>query len=86
MIKGMLSVNGRISYDISRDDTTWRKKLELKVKGVFNWQIYRSWELLVKVICGLSEEGSCKINEQEDEKESAFDWKIDLWSQNVGIG
>ena len=34
----------------------------------------------------LSEEESREINEQEDEGESAFDWKIDLRSQNVGIG
>ena len=34
----------------------------------------------------LSEVGSREINEQEDEGESAFDRKIDLRSQNVGIG
>ena len=90
MIKGMLSVNGRISrdasHDASRDDTTWLRRPELKVEEVFNWQIFRSWELLVKVTWGLSEEGSREINEQENKRESAFDGKIDLWSQNVGIG
>ena len=33
----------------------------------------------------LNKKGSRKINEQEDKKESAFVWKIDLQSQNVGI-
>ena len=33
----------------------------------------------------LSKEGSREINEQEDERESALDQKIDLQSQNVGI-
>ena len=86
MIKGMLSVNGRISCNLSRDDITWLRRPKLKVKEVFNWQIFRSWELLVEVMCGLSEEGLHEINEQEDESESAFDQKIDLWSQNIGIG
>ena len=86
MIKGMLSVNERISRDTSRDDTMWLRRPELKVKKVFNQQIFRSWELQVEVTYGLSKEGSRKINKEEDEKESAFDWKIDLQSQNVGIG
>ena len=86
MIKEMLSVNGRISRDASRDDTTWLGRPELKVEEVFNQQISRSWKLMVKVMWGLSEERSREINKQEDEKESAFDQKIDLRSQNVGIG
>ena len=87
MIKEILSMNGKISRDVSHDDTTWLRRPELKVKKVFDWwQISRSWELLVEVTWGLSEEGLCEINEQEDEKESAFDWKIDLQSQNIGIG
>ena len=72
MIKRMLSVNGRISHDVSRDDTTWLKKPELNVEKVFNWQISRSWELLVEVTYGLSEEESRKIGEQEDKKGKCF--------------
>ena len=34
----------------------------------------------------LSEEGSRENNDQEDEGENAFNQKIDLQSQNVGIG
>ena len=34
----------------------------------------------------LSEEGLREINEQEGEWESTFDQKINLRSQNVGIG
>ena len=40
----------------------------------------------MEITCELSEEESRETNEQEDEKESAFDQKIDLQSQNVGIG
>ena len=68
MIKGMLSVNGRISRDVSRDDTTWLGRPELKVEKVFKRQISRSWELLMEVTCGLSEEGSRETNEQEYER------------------
>ena len=82
----MLSVNGKILRDVSRDDTTWLRRSELKVKKVFNWQMSRSWELLIEVTYGLSEKGSRKTNKQKDEKESTFDQKIDLQSQNVGIG
>ena len=32
----------------------------------------------MEVTCGLSEEGSRKINEKKDERENAFDRKIDL--------
>ena len=80
MIKEMLNVKGRISCDILCDDITWLRKPELKVKEVFNQQISRRWELLVEVTCRLSKEGSREINQQEDERESAFDQKIDLWS------
>ena len=86
MIKGMLSVNGKISRDMSHNNTMWLRKPELKVKGVFNQQISRSWKLLVEVTGGLSKEGSREINKQEDKRESAFDRKIDLQSQNVSIG
>ena len=34
----------------------------------------------------LSKEGSCENNDQEDKGENAFDQRIDLQSQNVGIG
>ena len=37
MIKGMLSVNGKISRDLSRADTTWLRRPELNVEGV-TWQ------------------------------------------------
>ena len=40
----------------------------------------------MEVTCGLSEECSREINEQEGERESAFVQKIDFRSQNVGIG
>ena len=76
MIKGMLSMNGKIS----RDDTTWLRRPELKVKKVFNWQVYRRWEQLMEVTCELSKERSREINEQENDKETAFVWKIDLWN------
>ena len=85
MFKEILNVNRRILRDASRNDTTWLRKLELKVKKVFNQQISRIWELLMEVTCELSEKGSRKTNEQEDEKKSAFDQKIDLQSQNIGI-
>ena len=68
MIKGMLSVNGRISRDMSRDDTTWLRKPELKVKKIFKRQISKSWELLMEVTCGLSEEELRETNEQEHER------------------
>ena len=45
---------------------------------MFNQQITRSWELLVEVMCDLSEESLHETNEQEDEKKSVFDQKIDL--------
>ena len=72
MIKGMLSMNKRISRTESRDDTTWLRRPELKIKKVFNWQIFRSWELLVEVKCGLGKEESREIDEQEDEKGNCF--------------
>ena len=64
----MLSVNRRISHDVSRDDTTSLGRPELKVEKVFKRQISRSWELLMEVTCGLSEEGSRETNEQEYER------------------
>ena len=72
MIKEMFSVNEKISRDVSRDDTTWLRKLELKVETVFNRQIFRSWELLVEITYGLSKEGSREINEQENKKKKCF--------------
>ena len=68
MIKEMLNVNGRISRDLSRDNITWLKRPELNVEKVFNCQISRSWELLIEVMCGLSEERSHETNKQEDER------------------
>ena len=68
MIKGMLSMNRRISRDVSRDNTTWLRRSELKVEKVFKWQISRSWELVMEVTCGLSKEESRETNEQEYER------------------
>ena len=68
----MLNMNGKISRDVSRDDTMWLKRPELKVKKVFNWQISRNWELLVEVMCGLSKERSREINDKKEEKEKYF--------------
>ena len=82
----MLSINGKISRDLSRDDTTWLRRPELKVEEVFNWQISRRWKVLVEVMYELREKRLHEVNEQEDERESAFDQKIDLWIENVGIG
>ena len=65
MIKKMLSVNGRISRDVSRDDTMWLRRLKLKVEKVFKRQISRSWKLLMEVMYGLSEERSRETNKQE---------------------
>ena len=68
MIKEMLSVNGKISRDVSRDNTTWLRRPELKVEKMFKRQISRSWELLIEVMCGLNEEGLCETKEQGDER------------------
>ena len=51
MIIGMLNINGKISRDVSCDDTIWLRRPELKAKKVFNRQISRSWDLLMEVIC-----------------------------------
>ena len=64
----MLSVNGRISRDVSRDDTTWLGRPKLKVEKLVKQQISRSWELLMEVTCGLSKEGSRETNKQEYER------------------
>ena len=68
MIKRMLSMNRKISRDVSRDDTTLLRRPELKVEKVFKRQISKSWELLMEVTCGLSEEESRETNEQEYER------------------
>ena len=39
MIKGMLSMNKKISRNALRDDTMWLGRSELNVGDVFNWQI-----------------------------------------------
>ena len=82
----MLSVNGRISRNASRDDTTWLRRPELNVGDAFNRQISGEGESVDWSHVRWSEEGSREINEWEDERESAFDQKIDFRSQNVGIG
>ena len=64
----MLSVNGRISRDASRDDTTWLRKLELNVEELFNWQILRSWGIAGESHVRLSEKGSRKPNKLENKK------------------
>ena len=82
----MLSVNSRISRDVSRDDTTWLERPELNVGDAFNRQVSGGRESIGWSHMQLSEEGSREINVQEGEWESAFDRKIDLQSQNIGIG
>ena len=81
----MLSINRRISCDVLRVDTRWLKKPELNVGDVFNQQILDRKGNIDWSYVWLSEKESREINEQEDERESAFFQKIDLQSQNVGI-
>ena len=82
----MLSMNGKISRDVSCIDTTWPQRPELNVGDVFNWQISDGKGSVNWSHMWLSKEESRKINEPEDERKSAFDQKIDLRSQNVSIG
>ena len=82
----MLSVNGNILRDVSRNDTTWLGRPELNVGDAFNQQISVKRESVDWSHVQLSGEGSREINMQEGEWESVFDQKIDLWSQNVSIG
>ena len=63
LIKGKLSVNRRISYNASRTDTIQLKRPNLKIKKVFNWQISKEREVLIEIICRLSEDGSREVNE-----------------------
>ena len=79
-------MNGKISRDPSRIDTTWLEGPELNVGDAFNQQISGRKKSVNKSHVRLSEEGSREINEQEGEWESTFDQKIDLRSQNIGIG
>ena len=72
----MLSVNGKISHNASHADTIWPRRSEPKIEEVFNWQIFRGREVLIKVIYGLGEERSRENNELEDNGENAFNWKI----------
>ena len=72
----MLSINGKTSRDVSRTDTMWLRRSELKVKKMFNQQIFRKREVLIEVMYGLSEEELYEINKLEDKKESAFNQKI----------
>ena len=73
-------MNRKISCDMSHDNTMWLRKPELKVKKVFNRQIFRSWKLLVEVACGLSKKESHGINDKEDEREKYF-WLKDRYSK-----
>ena len=77
----MLSVNGRISRDASRDDTTWLARPELNVGDVFNRQISVGSKSVDWNHVRLSEEGSSEINVQEGEWESAF-WSKDRSSKS----
>ena len=63
MIKRMLSINKRISRGVSRDNTSWLRRPELEVEKILNWQISRKKEVLMKVMCGLSDKKSREINE-----------------------
>ena len=65
----MLSMNGRISRDASRVDTTWLGKLELNVGDVFNWQISDGRGSVDWSHMQLNEEGLRKINKQENKRE-----------------
>ena len=56
-------MNGRILCDGPRDNTIWLKKPALNTEEVFNQQIFRGREILMEVICGLSEKESGEVNE-----------------------
>ena len=48
----MLSVNRRISRDVSHADTMWLERPELNVEEMFNWQILGGREVLTEVRWG----------------------------------
>lgn len=68
----MLNVNGRILCNASHNDTTWPRKPELKIREVFNWQIFDKREVLMKVICWLSKKRSRDTNKLKDERENSL--------------
>ena len=74
----MLSVKGRISRDVSRDNTTWLEEPELIVGDAFNQQILGGRRSADWIHVRLSKEGSHENNELEGKGKSAFNWKINL--------
>ena len=76
MIKKMLNINEKISRDTSYVHNTWLRKPELEVEKIFNQQIFRKREVLLKIICKLSKKGLHEINKLENERESIFNQKI----------
>ena len=74
----MLSVNKKISRNASYADITWLRKPELKIKEVFNWQIFKEREVLMEVTCGLGKKKSHELNKFESKEENSFNWKIDF--------
>ena len=56
----------------------WLRRSKLKIKEVFNWQIFRGMKKLIEVTYGLNKEGSRKVNKLEGKKESIFNQKRDL--------
>ena len=61
----MLSVNGRISHNATRNDTTWLEGPELNVGDAFNWQISSGGRSACWSHVRLSKEGSRENNEQK---------------------
>ena len=74
---GMLSVNGRVSRDASRADTTWLEDPELNVGDAFNQQISGRRGSADWSHVQLSEEGSRENNELKGKGKSAFFWSKD---------
>ena len=72
LMKGMLSVNGRISRNVSYSDITWIKRPKQKIGKVFNWKISGGGNVLMEITYGLSKERLCEVNELRGNKEKCF--------------
>ena len=72
----MVSMNKKITHNVSRLDIMSLRRPELKNKEVLNRKIFRRGEVLLEVLSKLSKKGLCKINELENRKKSAFNQKI----------
>lgn len=55
---------------MSLADITKLRKLELKIKEIFNLQVFNI-EVLIEITCKLSKKRSRKINELKDDRKSA---------------